>query len=95
MADRYASRAEETCDVEVPLEDRRRFCLSDAEVAELARYAVVIEEHYTRQTGKPLAMDVEWAKDGITGEARRPFVLSRWAVRDLRLRFRGDRGACC
>ena len=56
--------------MDVAPEDRRRFCLSDPEVAELARYAVVIEEHYSREAGKPRPMDVEWAKDGITGQAR-------------------------
>jgi len=42
--------------------DRLRFCLSDADVLELARQALVIEEHY----GCP--MDVEWGKDGETGK---------------------------
>jgi len=41
---------------------RRQFALNDAEVLELARQAVRIEQHY----GRP--MDVEWAKDGETGE---------------------------
>ena len=47
---------------DTPPELRRRFSLTDAEVLELARQAVVIESHY----GRP--MDVEWAKDGETGE---------------------------
>ena len=42
--------------------DRQRFCLSDADVIELARFAVKIEEHY----GRP--MDIEWAKDGTDGK---------------------------
>jgi pyruvate,water dikinase len=42
--------------------ERRAFVLTDDEVLELARAAVAIERHY----GKP--MDVEWAKDGVTGE---------------------------
>ncbi len=48
--------------VEVPAEDRARFCLSDQDVIELARQAVAIEQHY----GAP--MDIEWGKDGRTGE---------------------------
>ncbi len=48
----------------VPEADRRRFCLTDAEVHELARQALLIEEHY----GRP--MDIEWARDGVTGEIR-------------------------
>jgi pyruvate,water dikinase len=50
--------------VEVPAEDRSRFCISDAEVEELARQALRIERHY----GCP--MDIEWAKDGIDGRLR-------------------------
>jgi pyruvate,water dikinase len=48
--------------VEVPAEDRARFCLSDEDVIELARQALVIEQHY----GAP--MDIEWGKDGQTGK---------------------------
>jgi pyruvate,water dikinase len=51
-----------TREVGVPKEDRRRFCLEDEEILELARQACVIEEHY----GRP--MDIEWAKDGQTGK---------------------------
>ena len=48
--------------VDVPLEQRNRFSLSDADVEQLARYALVIEEHYGR------AMDIEWGKDGSDGQ---------------------------
>lgn len=51
-----------TLNIETPAEKRRQYVLSDAEVLQLARWALVIEEHY----GKP--MDIEWAKDGETGE---------------------------
>ena len=47
---------------DTPPELRRQFALNDAEVLELARQAMQIEQHY----GRP--MDVEWAKDGETGE---------------------------
>ena len=47
---------------EVPLEQRNRYSLSDADVEQLARYALVIEEHYGR------AMDIEWGKDGSDGQ---------------------------
>ena len=47
---------------DTPVELRRRFSLDDAEVLELARQAVAIENHY----GRP--MDIEWAKDGESGE---------------------------
>jgi len=48
--------------VAVPEEDRQRFCLADEEVEALARQALLVEAHY----GRP--MDLEWAKDGLTGE---------------------------
>jgi pyruvate,water dikinase len=47
---------------ETPADDRHRFCITDADVEELSRQALVIEKHY----GRP--MDVEWAKDGNTGK---------------------------
>jgi pyruvate, water dikinase len=48
--------------VDVPLEQRNRYSLSDADVEQLARYALLIEQHY----GRP--MDIEWGKDGIDGQ---------------------------
>ena len=50
-----------TRNIPTPKADRRHFCLTDAEVLELAGYALKIERHY----GRP--MDMEWAKDGIDG----------------------------
>ena len=47
---------------DVPTELRNRFSLTDADVEQLARYAVIIEDHY----GRP--MDIEWGKDGIDGQ---------------------------
>jgi pyruvate,water dikinase len=47
---------------DVAADKRRQFSLTDAEVEELARQAVTIEQHY----GRP--MDIEWAKDGIDGK---------------------------
>ena len=57
---REAGKSVRTVDVEEV--DRNRFSLSDADVLELARYAVIIEQHY----GRP--MDIEWGKDGIDGK---------------------------
>ncbi|MEQ9728125.1 phosphoenolpyruvate synthase [Pseudomonas sp. WHRI 8822A] len=48
--------------VDVDRAERARFCLSDAEVSELAKQAMIIEKHY----GRP--MDIEWAKDGDDGK---------------------------
>jgi pyruvate,water dikinase len=53
---------------EVVEAQRQRCCLSDYEVLELARWGCLIEEHYSERAGKPTPMDIEWAKDGHTGE---------------------------
>jgi pyruvate,water dikinase len=53
---------------EVVEAQRHRFCLNDYEVLELARWACLIEEHYSGLAGTPTPMDIEWAKDGQTGE---------------------------
>ena len=78
--------------VDVPVEDRHRFSLSDDDVIELARCAVAIERHYGR------AMDIEWARDGLDGriwilQARPETVQSRLAgqsVERFELRERGE-----
>ena len=57
-----------TRNVPVKKGERQRFCITDDEVLELARYAVAIEGHYSRQAGQPRPMDIEWAKDGVSGE---------------------------
>ena len=51
-----AGRSVKTVDVDKA--DRARFCLTDAEVSELAKQAMIIEKHYK------CPMDIEWAKDG-------------------------------
>lgn len=47
---------------------RNRFCLAGFEVLQLAEWACAIEEHYSALAGHSQPMDIEWAKDGITGE---------------------------
>jgi len=54
--------------VPVAPEDRVRFALSDDEILTLARWGCEIEDHYTKQKGHECPMDIEWAKDGLTGE---------------------------
>ncbi|HSW17278.1 MAG TPA: phosphoenolpyruvate synthase [Ramlibacter sp.] len=77
---------------DVPLEQRNRYCLTDADVEQLARYALVIEEHY----GRP--MDIEWGKDGQDGllyilQARPETVKSQQQGKaELRYKLKG-RGA--
>ncbi len=57
-----------TRNVPVPEADRKRFSLSDDDVLELARWAVAAERHYSAKAGRPLPLDLEWAKDGLTGK---------------------------
>ncbi len=53
---------------EVVESQRKRFCLAGFEVLQLADWACKIEDHYSKRAGKHQPMDIEWAKDGITGE---------------------------
>jgi len=82
-------------EVRVPREERVRFALSDDEVLELARWAVAVERHYSQRAGHPVPMDLEWAKDGRSGElyivqARPETVHSRDAAPKIELfRLRG------
>lgn len=48
--------------------ERQRFSISDEEVLTLSKWAVRIEEHYSNRVGHPMPMDIEWAKDGLSGE---------------------------
>ncbi|MEJ2572740.1 MAG: phosphoenolpyruvate synthase [Gammaproteobacteria bacterium] len=57
-----------TRNIPVKREDRERFAINDDEVLQLARYAAAIENHYSQQAGHPMPMDIEWAKDGESGE---------------------------
>ena len=73
--------------VDVPSSERNRYSLSDADVIELARYAVIIENHYQRP------MDIEWGRDGIDGkiyilQARPETVKSQQAASDVQHRYR-------
>jgi pyruvate,water dikinase len=88
----------QTRSVPVPADDRERFVLSDDDILTLARWAVLVEEHYSSLRGTPTPMDIEWAKDGRSGELflvqarpetvhaqRDPLVLERF-----HLETRGD-----
>ncbi|PIG91096.1 phosphoenolpyruvate synthase [Gloeocapsopsis sp. IPPAS B-1203] len=60
--------SKQTKNIPVPLDDRTQFTLNDEEVLQLARWACLIEDHYSQVRGTFTPMDIEWAKDGITGE---------------------------
>ena len=57
-----------TRNVVVPTAEQTRFCLDDDDILTLARWACVIEEHYSQKRGRASPMDMEWAKDGRSGE---------------------------
>ncbi len=73
--------------VDVPVEMRNRYSLNDAEIIELAKYAVIIEKHYARP------MDIEWGKDGRDGklyilQARPETVKSQQSAHEAQQRFK-------
>jgi pyruvate,water dikinase len=85
-------------EVRVPAADRRRPVLEDEEVLALARWAVAIEDHYSGRAGRPTPMDIEWARDGRTGDlfilqARPETVHSQRARPALELWRRQGEGA--
>jgi pyruvate, water dikinase len=57
-----------TRNVPVPLPDRTRFSLNEDDILTLAKWAAIIEDHYSAKRGTYTPMDMEWAKDGKTGE---------------------------
>jgi len=57
-----------TKNVSVPEHDRNKFALSDKEILTLAKWACIIEDHYSEKAKKFKPMDMEWAKDGRTNE---------------------------
>ncbi len=72
--------------IDVPTELRNRYSLTDADVEQLARYAVIIEKHY----GRP--MDIEWGKDGRDGQLyilqARPETVKSQAKGTAELRYK-------
>jgi len=52
----------------VPIDRREKFVLTEEEVLELARWSVRIEQHYSQRAGHSVPMDLEWGKDGRSGE---------------------------
>jgi pyruvate,water dikinase len=64
----YATRGgRSTRTVPVPAEERSRLSLTDDEVLTLSRWGCLIEDHYSAKAGRPMPMDIEWARDGRTG----------------------------
>jgi len=57
-----------TKNVPVSAQERSKFILDDEEIIQLAQWGVKIEEHYSEKAGTNMPMDIEWAKDGMTGQ---------------------------
>ncbi|MBO1051160.1 MAG: phosphoenolpyruvate synthase [Dolichospermum sp. DET73] len=57
-----------TKNISVPQLERHQFALNDQEILQLAKWTCIIEDHYSQVRGMATPMDIEWAKDGITGE---------------------------
>ena len=86
----YGVGGERTKIVNVPISDQKQFALTDDEILKLAKWGVLIEEHYSKKNGRWTPMDIEWAKDGILNElfivqARPETVHSRKEERVLKV----------
>jgi len=86
-----------TKNIPTSADERTSFILGDDEIVKLAEWAVTVEEHYSQKAGKYRPMDLEWAKDGITGElfilqARPETVKSQQAQTVLETYKLTDRG---
>ncbi len=86
----YGVGGERTKIVNVPLSEQKQFALMDDEILKLAKWGVLIEEHYSKKNGRWTPMDIEWAKDGILNElfvvqARPETVHSRKEERILKV----------
>jgi pyruvate, water dikinase len=58
----------QTKNVPVPESERGKYAINDDEILTLAKWACIIEDHYSEVRGTNSPMDIEWAKDGLTGE---------------------------
>ncbi len=92
-----AVRGFSTHNIEVPESERRLFSLTDDDVIELARYAVKIEQHYSKGAGRGMPMDIEWAKDGVDGklyvvQARPETVRSQESRNEYEVYYLATRG---
>lgn len=64
----YASGNKPVKNIPVSLKDRQKHSITDKEVLLLARWAAIIEDHYSKEAGYFKPMDMEWAKDGVSGK---------------------------
>jgi len=78
--------------VPVPDADRAKYVLADDDILTLARWGCAIEDHYSRKRGTPTPMDIEWARDGRSGDLfivqARPETVHRAVERRMLERYR-------
>ena len=63
-----SNNVKSTKNLSVPDREQQKFALNDRDILQLARWACAIEEHYSQVYKRDTPMDIEWAKDGLTGE---------------------------
>ena len=68
----YADGSGRTRSEPTPADERARFCLVGRRGADPRAVGRLIEQHYSARAGHPQPMDIEWAKDGATGELVHP-----------------------
>jgi len=64
----YGTGSQSTRTVAVSEKNRRKYSITDEDALQLARWAVAIEEYFSEEAGYRKPMDIEWAKDGISGK---------------------------
>jgi pyruvate,water dikinase len=74
--------------IPVPIHDHKRFCISEEQIVQLARWCVIIEDHYSAHHGRYCPMDTEWALDGTTNtlyivQARPETIVSQRSQAEL------------
>jgi pyruvate, water dikinase len=87
-----------TKNVSVPDSERTKYAITDDEIITLGKWACIIEDHYSAKRGTSSPMDIEWAKDGLTGDlfivqARPETVQSQKAgniIRNFKLKGTGN-----
>jgi pyruvate,water dikinase len=65
---RNSQRVQQTETIKTPILEQQKFCLTDEEVIKLSKDCLKIEKHFSKKHKRYSPMDIEWAKDGITGE---------------------------
>ncbi|MFW6359107.1 MAG: phosphoenolpyruvate synthase [Chroococcales cyanobacterium] len=89
--------SKQTKNISVDKKEQQQFSLNDEEILQLARWAIQIEDHYSQANDHYTPMDMEWAKDGKTGDlfivqARPETVESQKAVNQLKTYSLGEKG---